>query len=396
MVDEVVRGSLPPPGFYSLSGMEQARAFLRGLVPSTPLVRLIGHRPTQMGSGSATLTMPASPWLQFGDGSIDIKILMEEALGVAVLTGAPPGARIVTTAMSVNHFRPSTLESEAFVARARVLNSGSAFTVAEVLVEDALGRAVAHATASLTLRAIEPPPPPHAGFAPVDDPSYATADPHLRPAPSEGFLFGGMSALQGMQMLVAGESSTRTATGSRWDRRPRSCASGGDLARRGFRNPTAYSRPCCSPTSSPPRDAPRSSATKGGARCSPSTMPWSAAGSRRSSAARSRRPAMASSRRSSPRREPCSVRAIRDGVGELGLEVRAGIHTGECERVGGDLAGIAVHAASRIVGLAAAGEILVSSTVHDLVAGSGIVFADRGLHELKDIEGSRQLFAVSG
>ncbi len=96
MLDEPVRGSLPPPGFYSLSGIDRYRAFLRGLVPTTPLARLIGYRPTQIGSGSATLTMPASPWLEFGNGTVDFKILLEEALGLAVLTEhrARPGGRV--------------------------------------------------------------------------------------------------------------------------------------------------------------------------------------------------------------------------------------------------------------------------------------------------------------
>jgi class 3 adenylate cyclase len=96
----------------------------------------------------------------------------------------------------------------------------------------------------------------------------------------------------------------------------------------------------------------------------------------------------------SPARALHCARAIRDGVRQLGLEIRAGIHTGECERVGSDLAGIAVHAASRIESIAVAGEILVSATVRDLVAGSGLGFGDRGPHELKGIEGKRQLFAV--
>jgi class 3 adenylate cyclase len=97
----------------------------------------------------------------------------------------------------------------------------------------------------------------------------------------------------------------------------------------------------------------------------------------------------------SPAQAVQCARAIRDRLRALDVEIRAGIHTGECERVGSDLAGIAVHAASRIESAATPGEILVSSTVHDLVAGSGLSFADRGLHDLKDISGRRQLFAVA-
>ena len=73
---------------------------------------------------------------------------------------------------------------------------------------------------------------------------------------------------------------------------------------------------------------------------------------------------------------------------------RGGVHTGEVERDKAALRGIAVHTAARIASLAAANEVLVSSTVRDLVAGSGLVFVDRGQHELKGIEGARQLLAV--
>ncbi len=86
--------------------------------------------------------------------------------------------------------------------------------------------------------------------------------------------------------------------------------------------------------------------------------------------------------------------AIRDGARGLGVEIRAGLHTGECEIRGDDLGGIAVHVGARVAGLAGPGEVLVSRTVVDLVAGSGIEFIDRGEHELKGVPGTWQLFAV--
>jgi class 3 adenylate cyclase len=86
--------------------------------------------------------------------------------------------------------------------------------------------------------------------------------------------------------------------------------------------------------------------------------------------------------------------AISDSVRELGLDVRAGLHTGECELVDGKVAGIAVHTGARVASQAEPGEVLVSSTVKDLVAGSGIHFADRGVAALKGIPGEWQLFAV--
>ena len=80
---------------------------------------------------------------------------------------------------------------------------------------------------------------------------------------------------------------------------------------------------------------------------------------------------------------------------ELGIEVRAGVHTGECEVVDGKVTGIAVHTGARVASQARPGEVLVSSTVKDLVAGSGIEFEDRGTAELKGIPGNWRLFAVA-
>lgn len=86
--------------------------------------------------------------------------------------------------------------------------------------------------------------------------------------------------------------------------------------------------------------------------------------------------------------------AISDAVRLIGLETRAGLHTGECEVVGDDIAGIAVHIGARVAAYAGAGEVLVSSTVKDLVAGSGLNFQERGLYALKGVPGKWHLFAV--
>ena len=85
----------------------------------------------------------------------------------------------------------------------------------------------------------------------------------------------------------------------------------------------------------------------------------------------------------------------RDAVRQLGIEIRAGLHTGECEVMGDDIAGIAVNIGARVGSAAAPGEVLVSRTVTDLVAGSGIEFTDRGTHSLKGVPGEWQLYAVA-
>jgi class 3 adenylate cyclase len=96
-----------------------------------------------------------------------------------------------------------------------------------------------------------------------------------------------------------------------------------------------------------------------------------------------------------PARAILCAQAISGAVGELELRIRSGIHTGECELQDGKLAGIAVSIGARVAAAAGPGEVLVSSTVKDLVAGSGIDFVDRGEHDLKGVPGNWRLFAVA-
>jgi pimeloyl-ACP methyl ester carboxylesterase len=96
-----------------------------------------------------------------------------------------------------------------------------------------------------------------------------------------------------------------------------------------------------------------------------------------------------------PARAVRCAAAIGEAVRGLGLEIRAGIHTGEVERAGDDIRGLAVHIGARVSALAGPGEVLVSSTVKDLVAGSGIDFQDRGAHTLKGVPGQWHLYVAS-
>jgi class 3 adenylate cyclase len=89
------------------------------------------------------------------------------------------------------------------------------------------------------------------------------------------------------------------------------------------------------------------------------------------------------------------ARALRTAMGGLGIQIRAGVHAGEVELRGDDVGGIAVHIAARVAALAGPEEILVSSTVKDLVVGSGIVFSERGSYELKGVPGEWRLYVVS-
>ncbi|HET9334378.1 MAG TPA: adenylate/guanylate cyclase domain-containing protein, partial [Gemmatimonadota bacterium] len=97
----------------------------------------------------------------------------------------------------------------------------------------------------------------------------------------------------------------------------------------------------------------------------------------------------------SPARAIACAGAIREGVLELGLQIRAGLHMSELEREGHDFGGLGVHIGARVAAEAGAGEILVSRSVHDALAGSAFEFEDRGVHPLKGVPGEWRLFAVT-
>ena len=161
---------------------------------------------------------------------------------------------------------------------------------------------------------------------------------------------------------------------------------------------TECSRRCCSPTSSSRRGARRSSAIVPGATLLDAHEEIATPGGAALTAASSpTSPATVSWRRSTVRRARCAARcALRDHVHALGIEIRAGLHAGEIERRGGDVAGIGVHIAARVMALADADEVLVSRTVKDLVAGSGLEFEDRGTHELRGVPDAWQIFRADG
>jgi class 3 adenylate cyclase len=96
-----------------------------------------------------------------------------------------------------------------------------------------------------------------------------------------------------------------------------------------------------------------------------------------------------------PQRAIRCAMAIRDAVQALGIQVRAGLHTGECEIRGDDIGGIGVHIGARVSALAGPNDVLVSSTLRDLVIGSGLEFEERGAHQLKGVPGEWRLFAVA-
>jgi len=499
MLSEPVRGGFPDPGLLMLPGIEQARAELRGLVPRSPLSHLVGYRLTQVSSGSATLSMPASPWLQHADGTVEVRILVAEALTMAGTTAAPPATEVTTATLSVNYLRAPSLQDEAYVARAHVVHSVRTFTLAEAIVEDALGRAVLHATGSLLLSPVDIPRHATVPNKIHEEPTYPTPDPCKRPYPGEfpWTLLDEIGGLSVLRMSADGElvAPVYDLLGARWveveegfvtitlnasewlcgrtrhvaagvlfsiaqlgtsgaawtvcpsERRVGALdqtlsflrpvpAKGGEIVVRGRLVHTGEKLLISVVEVTDPDGIPvgmghqtsvlaerrRGSRKAAAQRVLASVLFTDIVGSTQRAEqlgdarwndvlaehhALARRQLELFKGREvkttgdgflatfdSPNRAVQCARAIRDGVKRLGLEIRAGIHTGECEVAGGDVAGVAIHVASRVESAARPGEILVSSTVRDLVAGSGLRLSDRGVHELKGLEGRWQLFAL--
>jgi uncharacterized protein (TIGR00369 family) len=498
ILDEPVRGSVPPPWFGALPGIERIRTFINGVLPLPPLFRLLGIRPANVGPGSGTWTMPASAALA-GAGTLEISAFVETALTGVATTALAAGAQVVPLTFVINHFRPIRPQSGNLLARGRVVNASRFFVFSEVEIEDPQGRQVAHAAGRSVIQPIAPPPPPPpAELSAIDEPLYATPDPSLRPMADDfrpevweeydgltvarTFLAGGPARLLlgmrfpevaedrivctvpasewfcGFSRQVAPGIIATLAHGSGWAagiagtqkgewpvgldhygrflrRVPpdgrlltaevRAQRIGGDfrevsvtvhdadglVVARG-EGVAAYIDASRRQKRSAP-EAKRILATLLFTDIVGSTehakrlgdAGWRALLDKhrvtvRTEIARCNGVEVDTAgdgffaRFDSPAYALECARAVRDAVRASGIEIRAGIHTGECELQGGKVSGIAVHLAARVQTAAAPGEILVSGTVKDLAVGSPWRFDDRGEHSLKGVPGEWRLYAL--
>lgn len=185
MDEEEVRGGYPDPSLLALPGLDRMRtAFTRQSVPP-PIAYLCGLKPVTVGHAAVTFSMPASPWLQSDAGVYfagTAALVADAPLGGAVLAPLGPGQVIVTSELSFNFLRPMGPASERLTARARPIEVGRKLGLAEALVEDGLGRVVAHCTTRCFIISIDVPPlegdPPK-----LEWPEYPTPNPYERPLP---------------------------------------------------------------------------------------------------------------------------------------------------------------------------------------------------------------------
>ena len=505
VLGEPVRGRLPEASFYSLPGIERFDAWVRGLAPRTPANHLTGAICPQFEPGSMVGFLPELAWLQRGDGTVDtrfVSCLAAETLG---LLAAPGATKARVASLSVQDLRRCTLSSKTLAVRARLLNTTKRSPVAEMVVEDGLGRAVAVATGTALLEPIDPPPPPARPLSPAPEPAYPTPDPYRRPvrpdavlslertdqmggwlaamgavvegtvphppicdlfgiritSVSEGFVSGAMLASEWLvgyypnevcpiflapfaSLALTSAASTLASTGYGVEVLEESLSflrlaptDGRDLVARasvihqgrllistvevtdGDGNQVAVG----SQTSEVVARRPRRE-TERRERILATVLFTDIVGSTgkadelgdtrwRQLLEQHHRIVRAQLQTfkgreikttgdgflatfDGPTRAVQCARAIRDALRPLGLVIRAGLHMGECEEIGADVAGVAVHVASRVQSAAAPGEILVSSTVRELITGSGLRLVDRGVHELKGLPGTWALFAIEG
>ena len=500
ILDEPVRGRTPPPWIHALAGIERVRAYSRGLLPAPPLARLLGLRTTHVAAGTATVVMPASEATATGNGQLEIAPLMMAALRSASLTALPAAVDATPLSFTTNPLRPAWPRSGNILARARVVNSGNLFVLAEVQVEDPDGRYLAQGTLQSAIRRVEPAPPrPPETMEPVEEPVYETPDPHLRRFSAtpfrdsfergdrtaithamrgdgtpitrlfgmrfedvtEGRAIGSMPASEWFCVLESDVSSNViSAFGNLagWASAMFLLEPGRSLA--ALASMVRFLRPVRPDGRSLRAEALSTEAAPDlyignvTIRDADGQLVALQTGAivRLDDAQRTRRPRKASQRvlatllftdivdstghakrlgdarwqtlleehRIAVRREvsryggtevdttgdgffirfDSPVRAIdaacaaRHATTSLGIEIRAGIHTGECELQGSKLAGMAVHVAARIQAAAQAGEVLVSSTVKDLSVGSSVRFEDRGEQSLKGVPDPWHLYAV--
>jgi uncharacterized protein (TIGR00369 family) len=185
--DEPVRGVyayLEHPGLLALPGLEQMRRFQRRELPYGPVYYLAGTSLDEVGPGTSTWRLPATPWLQSAAGMPTggvLAFLADAALGGAIFTALPPGTILATSELSLNFLRPPSVDQGDIVARATLIQAGRSVGLSQAAVEDSGGRLLAHATSRCVLRTLGVPdaPPPD---APVPWPEYEGPSPFERPA----------------------------------------------------------------------------------------------------------------------------------------------------------------------------------------------------------------------
>lgn len=202
------------PAILNLNGIDQIRAWERGLVPMPPIAHLTGIRMLDVGEGTSSWSMPASPWMVTPQGGIAIGmlgVLADPALGCAIQTTLPPATPYTTAELSLTMVRPVAGTGDLLSAHGRVVHPGRRMALAEVSIEDAAGRLVAHGTSRCMILPKLYSLPPAESLEPVESPEDPddAHDPWRRPevmgSPLPQGLWDTETGLEIMCRYVTGE-----------------------------------------------------------------------------------------------------------------------------------------------------------------------------------------------
>ena len=186
--EEPFRGPIGDLRYFQKPGLDTFRRIIQGELPSPPVSRLVGMRPTEAGLGKATFTMPITPWLEDGFGLYwgGVYALFADApLASAIWTTLPAGKAVATSELSMSFVRPMSRQTVNMVGRAETVHSGSQVGLSMIQITDQDGRMLAFGSTRCLI--LDVPVDPDADYPPPDLGPSDTADPYLRPAPENGY-----------------------------------------------------------------------------------------------------------------------------------------------------------------------------------------------------------------
>jgi uncharacterized protein (TIGR00369 family) len=201
IVDEPVRGFVPDIGWLSLPGIERIRALLDGRVPRAPIQHLTGVRVVNVGHGSCTVVMPASPWFQTQMGFFPFGVtalVADFALGGSIGSALPPWTFPVTSEINLTYLRPLRLSAGKLIGRGRLIEAGRNQATSEALIEDGDGRLLAHSTTRCFIRNIESR---EVTFDVPEPMVYDSPDPFERPIPENLAVPSDLADLSGLEVM---------------------------------------------------------------------------------------------------------------------------------------------------------------------------------------------------
>jgi len=209
---EPVRGGFLDPSLFLSAGIDQLRAIVEGSAPRPPIGHLTGMRPTEVGTGSACFSMPASRWLLSPQGPIangTLAVLADGPLGCAVQSTLAPATPYTTSELSLRLIQPAHAGGT-FTARGRLVHAKRSLGLSEVFLEDQDGRLLAHGSSlCLILPSIQPDPgADEEHLAEADRSDHDSPDPYLRPVAGEVLaqeIWDRMSGLEVLQHQLAGK-----------------------------------------------------------------------------------------------------------------------------------------------------------------------------------------------